>query len=169
MKEEVLLDFIVKEVKMEKQTQDFIDIKFPLGYYINYDPYDHDDETTLRIPLQGKLDEVPARIRGLYNNQDEIGTPKISSLNASYNTIEVIGVGLEIIWIKERNEWILTEYWQKGCNEDTTEGHNGPYLVDDYHANVLRKAYKLKEGKLTTQEILRTSPSELERLAFEEK
>lgn len=154
---------------MEKQTKDFIDIKFLPGYYINYDPYNHDQETTLRIPLQGELDGVPTRIKSLYRNQDELGTPKITSLDASYDAIEVIGVGLQIIWIKERNEWILTEYWQKECNEDTIEGHNGPYSLDDYHASVLKKAYRIKEKKLTTQEISRTSPSELERLALEEK
>ena len=69
---------------------------------------------------------------------------------------------MQLRWVKERNEWVAIAYRQDADNR--YEWYYGPYSLDDYCLDRLRQGFDIPTWKTSSDEIVKTPPSELEKI-----
>lgn len=73
---------------------------------------------------------------------------------------------MQLLWILPRQEWVAIP--SKKLDFDSAgsrEVFDGPYKIDDYCADFLKRSYKIPLKKLPTQTVRITSPERLEEIA----
>lgn len=134
-----------------------------------------DQDKSVEIPETGDLPERDSDGKSFLDSLDKNMEPKVGQLREHYGargtnqhlsrSFPAVELHLfYMVWIEGRHEWVGVKFHYLGCDQDL-DGHNecietgGPFRLDERCAELIRKAYDVR----TTQDVLRTSPTTLEK------
>lgn len=129
-------------------------------------------DTIIKIPSEGRLPDFNFEQINNYNQVMEceskkdgmvvrINKPRAGMYDHDYEAI--------LLWIEERVEWVLIwhETWTEGGAMWDDDSYSGPFAINELCASKILEAYDIFAKEIKIEEVLHTSPVELEKFTSE--